>query len=203
MTIYRTGLVIVSLISLAACGQWDATRRHGPGAGNTTTFAPADYRIELHYDDSLQQIKTPRSGYFANGGWQLDGNSPGDRLLTLSLPGSDEITRALWRLGASRDPMAVKHCLTPPDHARAMSHDTTIGGQPFHGFTLEDAGMNHFQHVEGYRAIVDGACYAIDLIVQGTNGEVYDPPREAPFSPDEAMRRLRTINDAVSFSAMD
>ncbi|MHB0775969.1 hypothetical protein [Halomonas sp. WWR20] len=202
MTIYHAMLAILPLASLTACGQPDIANSHATTttANDKTTFAPADYPIELHYDDALQQVNDPSSGYFDNGHWQVDDDAPGDRLITLSLPDSDEITGGLWRLGASRNSAAVNHCLTPPDNAQTMSSDTTIGGQPFHGFILGDAGMNHFQHVEGYRAIVDGTCYAIDLIVQGTHGDVYDPPRQAPFSQDDAMRMLRAINDGISFS---
>lgn len=200
-TIYRTTLAMLPLVILAACGHPRTTNDIDTRPRDETTFAPAGYPIELQYADSLRPVDDPSAGYFDSGSWQVADGAPGKRLITLSLAGSNEITTGLWRLGASRNPAAVDDCLLPPPDAQAMSSTITVGGQPFHGFTLSDAGMSHFQRIEGYRAVVDGVCYAIDLIVQGTNGEVYDPPREAPYSRDEAMALLRAISDGVSLTS--
>lgn len=192
-----TALALLTVTALSACQQHDSPTRDDDVS--TQTFHAADYPLSVTYDAELTHVDGEASSYFDNGGWQLEDDAPGDRLILLKLPESDEITTALWRLGASDDASAVDHCLTVPANAQAMSSKTTIGGKAFSGFTLGDAGMSHFQNAEGYRAMIDGRCYAIDLIVQGTNGEVYDPPRKAPFSVDDAMSRLRSINEGISF----
>lgn len=196
----RTAMTVVTGIGLVAC-QSNGPTGNSPNTDDHATFASTDHDVEVHYATALKSADDPVPGYFDNGGWKTDANAPGQRLLVLALPDSDEIATGLWRLGASRDATAVNECLMPPDNARSIPGETSIGGHAFVGFTLGDAGMSHFQRVEGYRAVVGGTCYAIDLIVQGTNGAVYDPPKKAPFSQDDAMKRLRAINDGVTFPA--
>lgn len=192
-------LTLCAGVTLSACQQRDDSNQDADAAKET--FRAASYPLEVRYDASLTRVDGEVSGYFDNGGWQLSSDAPGDRLLLLELPESDDVATALWRLGASRDAKAVANCLSLPANAQAMPSKTTLAGEAFTGFTLGDAGMSHFQNAEGYRAVVNDTCYAIDLIVEGTNGKVYDPPRQPPFSSDEAMERLRAISDGLSFTA--
>jgi len=192
-----SALALSTLAALSGCQQRDSSPVDA--SAHRTTFHAADHPLSVKYEASLTRVDGELSSYFDNGGWQLADAAPGERLILLKLLESDEVTTALWRLGASHDATAIDHCLNLPANAQAMSSTVTIAGEAFTGFTLGDAGMSHFQNAEGYRAVVDGSCYAIDLIVQGTNGEVYDPPRQAPFSPEDAMSRLRSVNDGVSF----
>ncbi|WP_110655037.1 hypothetical protein [Salinicola halimionae] len=192
-----TALALSTLATLSGCQQRDASPVDT--SAHRDTFHAADHPLSVKYDASLVRVDGKLSSYFDDGGWQLADDAPGERLILLKLPESDEITTALWRLGASKDAAAVDHCLNLPANAQAMSSKVTIAGEAFTGFTLGDAGMSHFQNAEGYRAVVDGSCYAIDLIVQGTSGEVYDPPRQPPFSREDAMDRLHSVNDGVSF----
>lgn len=194
-----TALALCTITALSGCQQRDTPTANT--SSESRTFHAAEYPLSVKYDTELTRVEDEASSYFDNGDWQLEDDAPGERLILLKLPESDDITTALWRLGASDDATAVDHCLALPANTQAMSSKTTIAGKAFSGFTLGDAGMSHFQNAEGYRAVVDGRCYAIDLIVQGTNGEVYDPPRKAPFSQEDAMSRLRSINDGVSFDS--
>lgn len=194
------------VLTLCAAGFLSACQTHG-GDGtdrsigtDMTTYEAMDYPVTLEYAPSLERTDNEPSGYFDNGSWRIADDTPGQRLITLSLPESNDLATGLWRLGASRDPAAVDGCLSLPPNAQSISSTAIIDGRPFHGFKLADAGMNHFQTIEGYRAVIDETCYAINLIVQGTNGEVYDPPRKAPFSREAAMDRLRAINDGLTIS---
>ncbi|WP_280540341.1 hypothetical protein [Chromohalobacter sp. 11-W] len=189
--------VLGGTISLAACTTGPRETPSPPANEETTNFTLAPYPVKLHADASLERITVPQAGYFDTGSWQIADDTPGERLLTLALPGSNDITAARWRLGASHDANAISNCLTPPPNAHSRS-TASIDGHDFQTFTLDDAGMSHFQQITGYRAVIDDTCYAIDLIVNGTRGEVYDPPREPPFSSDHAMQRLREINDGLS-----
>ncbi|MCK0715457.1 hypothetical protein ACFO0U_02040 [Chromohalobacter sarecensis] len=189
--------VLGGAISLAACTPEPRETPSTPVNEDTTNITLASYPIKLRADASLERITAPQAGYFDTGSWQIVNDAPGERLITLALPGSNDITTAHWRLGASHDADAITHCLTPPPNARSRT-TARIDGHDFQTFTLDDAGMSHFQQVTGYRAVIDDTCYAIDLIVNGTRGEVYDPPREPQFSSEYAMQRLREINDGLS-----
>lgn len=193
----RLSLTFFVIATLSACQSRHAASTSGNDA--TLTFSPTDYPLVLDYDAALPRVDGDASGYFDNGGWQVADGAPGEHLLLLKLPKSDEITTGLWRLGASRNANAVTACLSLPDNAQTLPETTTIGGRPVQGFTTGDAGMSHFQTIQGYRAVIDDTCYAIDLIVEGTNGEVYDPPREPPFARDDAMQRLQQINDGLTW----
>jgi len=57
--------------------------------------------------------------------------------------------------------------------------------------------MSHYVSAGSYRAVHNGACYAIDLVVAGTRPDVYDPPRTPPFSQQEAASRLAEALKAV------
>ncbi|WP_280563475.1 hypothetical protein [Chromohalobacter sp. 48-RD10] len=184
-------------ISLAACTTGARETPSTPANEDTTNYTLAPYPVTLRADASLERITAPQSGYFDTGSWQIADEASGERLITLALPGSNEVTAAHWRMGASRDADAISNCLTPPPNAHSQS-TARIADHDFQVFTLGDAGMSHFQRVRGYRAVIDDTCYAIDLIVNGTRGEVYDPPREPPFSTEHAMQRLREINDGLS-----
>ncbi|GAB3344072.1 MULTISPECIES: hypothetical protein [Chromohalobacter] len=184
-------------ISLSACTPEPRETPPTPANEETTDFTLAPYPVKLRADASLERITAPQSGYFDTGSWQIMDDAPGERLITLALPGSNDITAAHWRLGASHDAKAISNCLTPPPNAHSRS-TASIDSHDFQAFTLDDAGMSHFQQITGYRAVIDDTCYAIDLIVNGTRGDVYDPPREPPFSSNHAMQRLREINDGLT-----
>ncbi|MDV6317479.1 hypothetical protein [Chromohalobacter sp. HP20-39] len=184
-------------ISLAACTPGPRETPSIPANEDTTNYTLAPYPVTLRADASLERVTAPQSDYFDTGSWQIADEASGERLITLALPGSNDVTTAHWRMGASRDVDAISNCLTPPPNAHSQP-TARIDGHDFQAFTLDDAGMSHFQQITGYRAVIDDTCYAIDLIVNGTRGEVYDPPRKPPFSPNHAMQRLRGINDGLS-----
>ncbi|OLO05342.1 hypothetical protein [Salinicola socius] len=192
-------IALSTLAVLSGCQQRDASSLDA--SAQETTFHAANYPLGMTYDTELARVDGDASSYFDNGGWQLQDDAPGERLVALTLPESNDVTTALWRLGASRNANAVDRCLTLPANAQTLPSQATIAGNAFTAFTLDDAGMSHFQNIEGYRAVIDDTCYAVDMIVQGVNGMVYDPPRQPPFSKEEAMARLRSINDGISFDS--
>jgi hypothetical protein len=53
--------------------------------------------------------------------------------------------------------------------------------------------------VHAFRAVHDGACYAIDLLVFGVNPEVYDPPATPPFSDARAFDAMRAVIRTFAF----
>jgi hypothetical protein len=73
------------------------------------------------------------------------------------------------------------------------TNQVMIGGRPFTHFHLQDAGMSHYLKVEAYRSLYQGRCDAIDLVIQGTDPQVYSPPRQLPFSEKKAMDELHRL----------
>lgn len=135
--------------------------------------------------------------YLTLDGWKLfdASGSTGSPLAALVLDGSNEVTAAELRVGRSDDAGAVADCVTPPAEATGPADTVDIGGVSFTHFPVGDAAMSHYVSADSYRAVQHGRCYAIDLVVAGTRPEVYDPPREPPFSNELAKQKLR---DALS-----
>jgi hypothetical protein len=91
----------------------------------------------------------------------------------------------------------VEQCLELPAEATSPTDTVQIDGVAFTHFIVGDAAMSHYVSAESYRAVQDGRCYAVDLVVAGTRPEVYDPPRTPPFSNEEAKQKLAAALGAV------
>ncbi len=137
--------------------------------------------------------------YLTLDGWKLfdASGSKGSPLAALVLDGSNEVTAAELRLGRSDDAGAIADCLTPPAEATGPVDTVDVGGVSFTHFPVGDAAMSHYVSADSYRAVQHGRCYAIDLVVAGTRPEVYDPPREPPFSNELAKQKLREALDSI------
>ncbi|MBU6417568.1 MAG: hypothetical protein KJS83_10415 [Xanthomonadaceae bacterium] len=143
-----------------------------------------------------------QSSYLANGGWKTFAapGSRGEPVLSLVVPGSNHITDAEIRIGASRDPAEVQRCTAPPPAARAASVATQrINGVSFTTFEAADAAMSHRLTVHAQRVVRGGACFAIDMLVFGVNPEVYDPPATPPFSNAYAFDAMRVVAGTFGF----
>jgi hypothetical protein len=143
-----------------------------------------------------------QSSYLANGAWKTFAapDSQGQPVLSLAVPGSNQVTDAEIRIGASRDPVEVRRCTEPPSTVVAGSVATQrINGVPFTTFEARDAAMSHRLDVRAWRAAHGGACYAIDLLVFGVNPQVYDPPATAPFSDAHAFEAMGAVLRSFAF----
>lgn len=143
-----------------------------------------------------------QSSYLSNGAWKTFAapESRGEPILSLTVPGSNQITDAEIRIGASRDPAEVQRCTAPPSAVRAGGVATQrIHGIPFTTFEAADAAMSHHLDVHAWRVVHDGACYAIDLLVFGVNPQVYDPPATPPFSDAHAFDAMRAVIQTFAF----
>ncbi len=154
---------------------------------------PADMASSVKFD----------STYLANDAWKTYApeNSTGTSVLMLTLPDSDDVTAGELRIGISSGDQEVAQCDRPPSNADKNGVKTiSINGTDFTGFHAADAAMNHYLKVHSYRVVHGGYCYAIDLLVTGTNPEVYDPPREPPFSNREAFAQLHKALQGFHFT---
>ena len=143
------------------------------------------------------------SKYLANDSWKTyapEGSS-GTSVLMLTLPGSNDVTAGELRIGISSDEKEIAQCNAPPSNADKDSiGKTTINGTTFASFHAADAGMSHYLKVHSYRVVHGHYCYAIDLLVTGTNPKVYDPPRKPPFSNEAAFKQLHEALQGFRFT---
>ncbi|MER2178434.1 MAG: hypothetical protein ABS955_12275 [Stenotrophomonas maltophilia] len=184
-----------------------AAKAADPGPAATTVGRPAPVYQEGASGIAVGPVAGARVAhdfrrdYLASPTWKLFAPpaSVGTPLVALVLDGSDRVTAAELRIGRSDDAAAIKTCLEMPAEAAgpAVGATVDIGGVPFTHFTAGDAAMSHYVNAESYRAVHDGGCYAIDLVVVGTRPEVYDPPRTPPFTQEEAASRLAEALKAV------
>src|SRR5699024_10413454 len=116
----------------------------------------------------------------------------------LTLPSSDKLLTGQLRLGVSRH--TTSQCALPHNGDIGDTTNTTIDGISFKRRDTRDAGMNHFLLRHAYRAVANDHCYAIDLIVSGTNPGVYPDKPKPPMTKQEAFRALATLLHGLSFS---
>ncbi|WP_157933846.1 hypothetical protein [Alloalcanivorax mobilis] len=201
----RAGVAVTTLALLSGCGPGE-----GGGGFETAAEAPAPqvvfrsetYGVEMVYPENGVQGSDDATGYFDNAGWQVFAgpDQHGTRLLSLLLEGSNEITTGELRLGVSRNPEQLRQCTQPGPLAQTDTvSSATFDDVEFTSYSAGDAAMNHYQKVHAFRTLRDDTCYAIDLIVRGTNPEVYDPPKTPPFAQDEAFHRLQALLGGFSF----
>ncbi|GAB3672471.1 hypothetical protein GCM10028792_06610 [Salinisphaera aquimarina] len=159
------------------------------------------YGIVFDYPSRLDVAHAFVSDYFLGDRWNPDvaANIPGAALLSLTLPESNDITRAVLRVGASDDTRAVDVCQSTPGSEQA--EHVRLRGVDFTRMDHDNAAMNHYSRVHSYRGVHDDQCVAIDLIVTGTNPGVYGPekPSKPPFDVDDGMARLEDLLDGLVF----
>jgi hypothetical protein len=205
-TLPRIMLAIAVAEPLTACSPDHDAGSHQPGATEALPPRAADVGIHRWRDTAWQiSIDVPpgwtihpdfSASYLANGAWKTYAgpDSQGSSIVALVVPGSNHVTDAEIRIGASKAASEVRHCTAPPDAVLpgSIAHET-IDGVDFTTFEAADAAMSHDLDVHSYRAVRGGACYAIDLLVYGTNPQVFDPPVTPPFSRAEAFARMRSV----------
>ncbi|HEY3521947.1 MAG TPA: hypothetical protein VGK80_13035 [Rhodanobacteraceae bacterium] len=172
-----------------------------PGAAQPWTDASWGFRIDAPPGWTIHRDFA--HGYLANDSWKTYATpgSHGTAIVSFTLPGSDEITSAEIRIGASRDANEIAQCTAAPESLRSGSvHRERIGGEEFTAFDAADAAMSHHLYVRGHRIVHAGTCYAIDLLVYGTNPQVYDPPPKPPFSGKQAFARMMPVLRTFRFT---
>ncbi|AWN15348.1 hypothetical protein SALB1_1141 [Salinisphaera sp. LB1] len=187
----------VVLTGLAGCAH--APAKPGPGAAR---FDSARYDVAMVYPATLKVRHGFASGYFLQQRWNPDAahGVPGQGLLTLTLPQSNKLTSGELRLGASDASQAFHHCALPDDGNAGAVSRVVIDGVTFKRRDTGDAGMNHYLMRHAYRGVAHGHCYAIDLIVDGTNPGVYPGNPTPPMTKKTAFKRLTSLLDGLTFS---
>ncbi|WP_139171572.1 hypothetical protein [Modicisalibacter muralis] len=199
------------LAMFAGCSLQAETGRAGDTPSSGSRAAPEDwktitstaYDIRVRYPADLELRQGFRKSYFTNGRWKTytgPDSPPGKPLMALVMPASNRVTAGELRIGASRDPVAIRTCKEIPASVRPGSvEETMIDGVAFTTFKAGDAGMSHYLLVRSYRAVHAETCYAMDVLVFGTNPNVYDPPKAPPLSRQQVFARLVPVAEELQF----
>jgi hypothetical protein len=185
----------------AALARAAASAARPAALGHTVGSENAGFRIDVPTGWQVRRRFDP--SYLANAAWKTYAGpgSHGRPMLALILPGSDRITDAEIRIGTSHGVKEVRACTATPPAVRAGSASTQrIGDIVFTTFESGDAAMSHRLKVHAYRVVHDGTCYAIDLLVFGTDPSVYDPPAQPPFTDAEAFARMHEVVQTFRFT---
>lgn len=185
--------LLLLLTWLASCtGNAPTTTARQPAPGRGIIDSAHGFAIAVPPGMSVRHDF--HRSYLGSAAWKsfAGDDDHGQPVVALVLDRSNAVTAAELRIGVGDDATARAHCLdVAASGAPAQVSRVTLAGVTFTRFHAADAAMSHYLDVEAYRAIHDGRCYAIDLMVTGTRPEVYDPPATPPFEQDEAMERLR------------
>lgn len=190
----KVWLTLLASLWLAACTTQPLDNARTQDAYRNNFYSNAATGFHLEWPDSIVPEAQSAVAYALSSNWRLDmrPNEPGRLVAGWVLRGSNEVTAARLRFGVSGDGKSFEHCLKPGGGGLA-TNQVMIGGRPFTHYQLQDAGMSHYLHAEAYRSRYQGRCYAIDLIINGTNPEVYDPPRTPPFTRAQAQAQLHQL----------
>jgi hypothetical protein len=189
--------VLLPILLLAACsGQQKPANASGANdfsGAHRQTFTSEEYGIAIAYPSDFDAHPVFPKSYLQNGAWKTYAGpkSQGQAIVALVLKGSNDVTDAELRIGASRNAQAIAECTQPSDAVRGGTGHATLDGVSFTTFKAGDAAMSHYLSVRSYRAVHDNTCYAIDLLIYGTNPKVYSPPRKPPFTHAQAFARLQ------------
>lgn len=220
----RLVMAIVASLLLAACGSSDQTSTSPTAAASSTQAQPTPAAtntraptpsagmkrfnsvrlgFQIDYPASLTSSVRFDSKYLANDQWKTYAgpDTTGTSVLMLTLPDSNNVTAGELRIGISSAKQEVAQCDTPPSNADKSSiGKATINGTTFNTWHAADAGMSHYLKVHSYRVVHGGYCYAIDLLIAGTNPKVYSPPKTPPFSHKEAFAKLHEALQGFRFT---
>ncbi len=189
--------------SVAGSTPSTAVSAGGTQAAAKQVFSSDEWGFQIDYPSAWTLQRDFDHGYLDNGAWKTYAapGSKGTPVLALSLPGSNAITAGELRIGVSDAADEVRRCTVPPDAVRPGSvGEARIGDAAFATFEAADAAMSHYLSVRSYRTVHDGRCYAIDLLVTGTNPQVYDPPPTPPFTRAHAFEQLQQALQGFRFT---
>ena len=206
---YQVPMVIFAgVTALCACNSQHGTDATAgvapiPSESNRQVLESSTFGFRIEYPKGWKARPDFRGSYLANGSWKTYAptDSLGTPVAALVVPGSNYVTDAELRIGVSRAREEVQSCAAQPSSVRAGSTDRErIDGADFVKFEATDAAMSHYLDVHSYRAVHQGACYALDLLVYGVNPQVYDPPPKPPFSKQQAFVEMRGVLRSFHFT---
>ena len=198
-------LVLIIVIAVAAVSYIAVIRNESnisknQNTANTplSTYTNQKYGIQIDYPYLMTATSTFSTSYLLPNNWNVNGpQTPGDQIVSIQYPGSDNILSAQVRIGASTVSASVASCLK--FNSNFATSTKNINGVDFIYSIGSDAAMSHFSSVKSYRAIHNSTCFAIDEVVYGTNPQVYSPPAHVPFDQVVSQSTLDGVVDSFTF----
>ncbi|MFC4728101.1 hypothetical protein [Coralloluteibacterium thermophilus] len=212
MTGRRVALAVL-VLGLAGCGdegRQPAGHLVPPPQGRVAVeadpgvrrFRAIEFGFELAYPPEVTFTRSFQRSHLGAGGWKAFAptNSRGEPVAALVLPGSNALAAGELRVGVSTQAADVAACLElPPSAVPGTRGEEEIDGVPFVRFDAHGTARNSRMFVRGFRAVRNRQCYAIDLIVTGTDADPATLPQEPPFSREEALVRVSALLDGFGF----
>jgi hypothetical protein len=210
----RLFAVLLALAALAGAGVYVWYANHpasqepmAPVASSDNIFASGEYGFTIRFPKSYQTDYDFKSFYHLPANWRANAlpNATGTPIVALIGYRSESdhsfprYYDAEVRIGISRDPKELARCeVAATEQAEKQLADVTLGGTVFKAFSFESAGM--MQYVKGisYRAIHDGACYAVEKLATGSSYR--DDPASADDIPQATLDAAYSALDSVAAS---
>ncbi len=163
------------------------------------TYINETFKFKISYPSSFIVAEKFVNSYLLPTHWNVyaKDEKKGIPVVSFRIPNSDEILMGEVRIGVTADKDEIASCLLPPYPVPVKK--IQVNGHDFSVFETSDAAMNHFSSVTGYRIIHENHCFAIDVLFYGSNGDVYDPPREPAFNRVSAEKKLEKIIQSFEF----
>lgn len=205
--LFATGLCVALLAGCHSAPPAATGPAHESEAGTAPdeaapVFTDRSLGLALPAMAGMQLKRDFHRSYLDNGAWKSYAapDSEGSPVAALVMDGSNHIIAAELRIGASHAGSEIGRCRASPDSAVPGSvDDVTLDGVTFRHFRAADAAMSHYMQVESYRAVRNGQCLAIDLLLTGTNPSAYPDPPPVPFTQAQAWAKLHKALDGVRF----
>ena len=167
----------------------------------TNNFVDAKNTVSFDYNKSFI-AKDDTSAPTIN--WRQGAKNLGVMISSITIPKSympgTNFSDAHLTIGRSSNANEIKSCMTLAGNGETKDSSTTIDGNAFTKFSLEDAGAGNFYETTSYRGIVDGDCYAIEYTIHSTNIDNY-PPEQGIVEFDKAkiQSELEKMVSSVKF----
>lgn len=163
------------------------------------TYIDESFKFKISYPSSFVVAKSFAGSYLLPTYWNVyaKDEKKGTPIVSFRVPNSDEVLMGEVRIGVTADKDEIKDCFVPPYTVPIKK--LQINGKDFSLFETSDAAMNHFSNVKSYRTIHNNQCFAVDVLIYGSNGDVYDPPKEPPFTRISAENKLEKIIQSFEF----
>lgn len=137
--------------------------------------------------------------------WRVNTQKMGLLLAKVTIPRSSQpntnFSEAIFTVGTSSDPEAIKDCLIPTNGERAKG-TKNINGISFNKITLTEAGAGNYYDTTSYRVIRNDQCYALEYTIHSTNINNY--PQELgikEFDTQKVVNALESMVESFSFSS--
>ncbi len=169
--------------------------------GGTATFTDQGKTFSFAYP-TIFTVSGGGVGYTQS--WMQNATTSGLILAQLHIPRSFEpktnFAEALFTVGTSADPDAVKTCLTAPGGSMVTSSQITINGITYTKITYGDAGAGNFYDTTSYRVVRNNQCYAIEYTIHSTNIGNYSPDQGIlPFDKQKVQTILENMVHSFTF----